>query len=76
MHTQTPAAYPGMVVSDSVHVSGSRPAPESTGLVPERSFAPAPFAVSVKSCVVAVPPLSLTTTLRRCSCGTGFAAFA
>ncbi len=27
-----------------------------------------PVAVSVKSPAVAVPPLSLTTTLRRCNC--------
>ena len=64
-----------MAVSDSVQVSGRSPLPESTGLVPERSLAPVPSAVRVKSCVVAVPPLSLTTTLRRCSCGTGLAVF-
>ena len=63
------AAYPAWPVSDSTHVSAFRPAPESTGLVPDRSFEPAPSAVSVKSEVVAVPPLSLTTTLRRCSFG-------
>ena len=50
-------------------MSAFRPAPESTGLVPDRSFAPVPSAVSVKSATVAVPPLSFTTTLRRCSFG-------
>ena len=50
-------------------MSAFRPAPESTGLAPERSFAPEPFAVSVKSATVAVPPLSFTTTFRRWSFG-------
>ena len=43
--------------------------PLSTGLVPERSLEPAPSAESGKSATVFVPPLSFTTTLRRCSFG-------
>ena len=50
-------------------MSALRPAPESTGLVPDRSFAPVPLAVNVKFPTVAVPPLSLATTLRRWSFG-------
>src|SRR4051794_12941624 len=53
----------------SANVSAFKPAPESTGLVPDRSLAPAPSAVSVTSATVLVPPLSLTTTLRRCNAG-------
>ena len=50
-------------------MSAFKEAPESTGLVPERSLLPVPLAVSVKSAAVAVPPLSLTIVLRRCSLG-------
>ncbi len=50
-------------------MSAFRPEPESTGLVPDRSFAPVPSAVNVKSATVAVPPLSFTTTFRKCSFG-------
>ena len=68
-HVQSDAAYPARPLSDSAHVSAFRPAPESTGLVPDRSFEPAPSAASVKSGDVAVPPLSFTTTFRRCRIG-------
>src|SRR5262249_39006866 len=67
--TQLPAAYPGWLVSESVQVSVFSVGLLSTGLVPERSLLPVPSAVSVKSLTVLVPPLSLTTTLRRCSLG-------
>ena len=45
--------------------------PLSTGSVPVRfvGVASAPVAVSVQSVLTAVPPLSLTTTLRRCRAG-------
>ena len=48
---------------------GLQGAPELTGLVPDRSLVAVPFAVSVKSATVLVPPLSFTTILRRCSLG-------
>src|SRR6188768_175443 len=58
-----------MLVSESAHVSAWSAAPESTGLVPDRSLAPAPLAVNVKSDTFFVPPLSFVTTLRRWSFG-------
>ena len=42
------------------------PAPLSTGVVPDSGVGPA--ADSVHAVATAVPPLSFTTTLRRCSC--------
>ena len=50
-------------------MSASRPAPESTGLVPDRSLAPVPLADNGKLVTVAVPPLSLTIVLRRWRAG-------
>ena len=50
-------------------MSACRPAPESTGLVPEIVRLPVPSAVSVKSALTAVPPLSLVTILRGVSFG-------
>src|SRR6478735_236247 len=67
--TQSLAAYPAAGVSDNVHVSAFNVASESTGLVPDRSFPPVPSADSGKSATVFVPPLSFTTTLRKCSFG-------
>ena len=55
--------------SDSVQVSDCSVPSESTGVVPERSLSSVPLAVRVKSVASASPPLSLTTTLRRCSFG-------
>ena len=57
------------MVSDSANVSACSVAPESTGVTPDRSFPPVPSAVSVKAEASAVPPLSLTTSLRRWSLG-------
>ena len=42
------------------------PAPLSTGVVPDSGVGPA--ADSVHAVATAVPPLSFTTSLRRCSC--------
>ena len=50
-------------------MSAWRVAPESTGVVPLTSLEPVPLPVRVQSVATAVPPLSLTTFLRRWSCG-------
>src|SRR5436190_1367289 len=54
--------------SERAKVSACRVPSESTGVVPERSLVPVPLAVSVQSVAKAVPPLSLISTLRTCSC--------